>query len=627
MRYFTLLFFALVAQASLGQCPPSTAYTVVENGDLKITVRQGNLPMSAADNLAGVYFTRDGVDIPLVYTTGSWIGGYSPDQQLKLAASSYGLDGSDFFPGPLTVDGNATVSSQDCAEYDQMYVVYKAQVVRHRQFFDCLEDPDCDETIFEEQPYSIPESFFMYPANGNVAENQSLNLAPYYDYNGDGMYDPNSGDYPFFDCFDEQDGCCNELKGDLCVFTISNDKGNLHSYSNGEQIGLELQQMVYVFASPEMEDVVFNSTKYINRGTQTLSDTYLGHFLDADLGNAQDDLFGSLPDQNMIFLYNGDSFDENGFGDEIPVLSYKLLSGPPADADGLDNDSDGVIDNELLPAVYSVGDDPFNGPTSPIQFYNWISGKYFSGVNFEEDMQYPGIPDGTGDFVPADKRQSISSGPFTLTPSQEFCTTEALFYHFSDEGDIPALQGFNGLVDRADEIQAFADNCFTDCLPPSAYIMVEPNVDGDGFSFWSVATGTSYFWDFGDGTTSDEAFPHHNYESTGNYTVTLTIENECGSATGEVILDAVVSVGSVDAVAQMELFPQPASDLLSLRLEQKVQGALIRVSDMAGKSVLQAVAQGELTQINTANLANGMYILEVISDEFQVQPQQFIVRH
>ncbi|MFT5922697.1 MAG: hypothetical protein ACI8TS_002035, partial [Flavobacteriales bacterium] len=68
MRYFTLLLFFLAAHVSIGQCSPPTAYSVVVNGDLKITVRQGNLPMSAADNTAGVSFTRDGVDIPLVYT-------------------------------------------------------------------------------------------------------------------------------------------------------------------------------------------------------------------------------------------------------------------------------------------------------------------------------------------------------------------------------------------------------------------------------------------------------------------------------------------------------------------------------------------------------------------------------
>ncbi|AEH60073.1 S-layer-related duplication domain protein [Methanosalsum zhilinae DSM 4017] len=38
----------------------------------------------------------------------------------------------------------------------------------------------------------------------------------------------------------------------------------------------------------------------------------------------------------------------------------------------------------------------------------------------------------------------------------------------------------------------------------------------------------SYQWDFGDGTTSTDASPTHTYEEAGEYTVTLTVENEIG---------------------------------------------------------------------------------------------------
>ena len=40
-----------------------------------------------------------------------------------------------------------------------------------------------------------------------------------------------------------------------------------------------------------------------------------------------------------------------------------------------------------------------------------------------------------------------------------------------------------------------------------------------------------YLWDFGDGTTSTEENPTHTYESTGNYTVRLTVNNDCGDNT------------------------------------------------------------------------------------------------
>lgn len=41
--------------------------------------------------------------------------------------------------------------------------------------------------------------------------------------------------------------------------------------------------------------------------------------------------------------------------------------------------------------------------------------------------------------------------------------------------------------------------------------------------------GTSYAWDFGDGTTSTDENPTHSYSLPGRYTVTLTASNVCGS--------------------------------------------------------------------------------------------------
>jgi PKD repeat protein len=42
---------------------------------------------------------------------------------------------------------------------------------------------------------------------------------------------------------------------------------------------------------------------------------------------------------------------------------------------------------------------------------------------------------------------------------------------------------------------------------------------------------TSYSWDFGDGITSTATSPSHTFSSTGNFTVQLIAQNECGSDT------------------------------------------------------------------------------------------------
>lgn len=46
-------------------------------------------------------------------------------------------------------------------------------------------------------------------------------------------------------------------------------------------------------------------------------------------------------------------------------------------------------------------------------------------------------------------------------------------------------------------------------------------------------SGTTYSWDFGDGSTSTERSPTHKYTHSGNYTVKLTVTNSSGTFTTE----------------------------------------------------------------------------------------------
>lgn len=57
----------------------------------------------------------------------------------------------------------------------------------------------------------------------------------------------------------------------------------------------------------------------------------------------------------------------------------------------------------------------------------------------------------------------------------------------------------------------------------------EPCVLPSAFTFSNSSTGTtSYFWDFGDGFTSTLANPEHIYADSGNYTITLIVEDSTG---------------------------------------------------------------------------------------------------
>jgi len=57
-------------------------------------------------------------------------------------------------------------------------------------------------------------------------------------------------------------------------------------------------------------------------------------------------------------------------------------------------------------------------------------------------------------------------------------------------------------------------------------------VTGSGINFTNTSSGaTSFTWAFGDGEMSDDTNPFHDFVGDGEFTVTLTATNECGSVT------------------------------------------------------------------------------------------------
>ena len=169
--------------------------------------------------------------------------------------------------------------------------------------------------------YNIPTSILEYPAHGDVSKNQSYYLAPFRDVDGDGDYNPDQGDYPYYDITNElcplnYAGDPNYvpqvtmeeelmgtvsgsilvdqvLKGDLTLWWIFNDKGNFHSETQGAAIGFEIRAQAFAFATnDEINNMTFYTYEIINRSTFTLTQTYFCPWVDTDLGYAWDDYVG-----------------------------------------------------------------------------------------------------------------------------------------------------------------------------------------------------------------------------------------------------------------------------------------------------------------------------------------------
>lgn len=409
--------------AKAASCAPSSRIIQLNFNNVRAVIENGgNKWTRRASGRSGyeVPKTADFSGPNAIYTGALWMGGLSPDNQLKIAAVLYRASGrNDFWPGPLTVTGDASVDFDVCQQYDRFWQTKRSQAEAHIQWKLCSEDPECDLEVLFPNGYSIPPDFITWPAMGNVDAGQALYLAPFVDWDGDGFYNPFDGDYPDYGFNLSVEDCKSKFRedpvplfGDDNIFWIFNDKGNVHTETQGQPIGLEVQAQAFSFNSnDEINNMTFYNYVVINRGTQTLLNTYFGHFVDPDVGCSNDDFTGCDVQRGLGFCYNWSDVDEPclgavGYGGPNPpppAIGVDFFEGPFQDYDDIDNPGplqglscqeyqqqggipyngigigygDGVIDNErfgMRAFIYfnREGNPNLTDPANATHFYNYL---------------------------------------------------------------------------------------------------------------------------------------------------------------------------------------------------------------------------------------------------------------
>jgi len=354
-----------------------------------------------------------------------WIGGTDVNGQLKLAALRYRGGGVDYWTGPLIMTGNSrgTTDIEVCYQYDEHQEITRYQVDAFREWYNA----DSERRSREFDGYSIPQVILDWPAHGDASAGYDFYLAPYWDNNDDGFYNPGDGDYPFYDldgilpCGTSREFRRPRLFGDLTLWWVYNDRGNIHTETDGEAIGMEIRAQAFEFSTNDaLNDMTFYNYALINRSTFTLIETYFGMFADGALGWAWDDYTGCHVSKGVGYFYNGETVDGSGeawaYGANPPAIGVDFFEGPYQDPNGLDdcssyddqrnlicnecilngninglNFGDGIVDNErwgMRRFVYYV-----NGwcstncdPTIAPEYYNYLRGYWKDN----ERMRYGG---------------------------------------------------------------------------------------------------------------------------------------------------------------------------------------------------------------------------------------------
>ena len=436
-------------------CTPPSGSSFLELNNVKALIHTGgNLWQISGQNFSQ-YEIPKGAGTMALFTSALWLGGVDINGQLKLAALRY-RNGQDYWTGPLTTAGDATIPTEVCEQYDQHYRITKDEVKLFNEWFTAgLEDVQNGTNIQSSQfpDYQIPQGILEWPAHGDPALGQDYFLAPFYDRDQDGVYDPaNDGDYPWYDLNKEIDCKTSRtvtLFGDETLWWVMNDKGNIHTESGGDPIGMEIRAQAFAFATNnEINNSTFYNYELINRSTQTLYDTYFGLMVDVALGGPNDDYVGCDVSRGLGYAYNGDAFDEDaqgfkGYGDNPPAVGVDFFEGPYQDNDGIDNPlttdisqalnqdgipytglgigyGDGIIDNErfgmrrfLYYNNLGIGNTNQTDPITAQNYYAYLRGYWKDGTRFvyggnghpsdananasvEADFMFPGDTDPLG---------------------------------------------------------------------------------------------------------------------------------------------------------------------------------------------------------------------------------------
>jgi len=579
----------------------------------------GSLFQKKAQSSAG-YQINNGPST--IYAANLWFGGTDSNNQLKLAAQTYGMAANDstlygeFYPGPI---GNCDSASRN--NYNRLWKITQTQIDSFYDWYQCGITPGCTQ----DPNYVVPEVIMSWPGNGYQPCGHNQFIAPFNDTDLDGVYEPGDGETP-----------C--IKGDMALFNIYNDKG-LHANSGGDPINIEVRAMHYAFNSATdsiLNNTIFSDYAVINNGPHTLSNFKVGIWEDMDIGCPEDDYVGTDVSRGMIYTYNADAVDDGGcggaqpFGANPPAQGMVILNGILMDDDGVDNpltndvntayaqngipyDStgcgygDAVVDNERIGMSTSVYYDRtlpssiYGDPQVAQDYYNYMNGIWRDGTNFvyggsgnSSDPNASNIPTNfcfPGDSDPLNWGTASAGGgatvPFTNWSESSPSGSGSTPNNMGDRRVMAAIgpTTLNPFMGNLDNVKEFS----------IAHITAFPNSTNS-----SVDVLKSY---------TDHVKSLYGCDNNGMY----------GNCTSQIASNESPNIEKTNFI---NIYPNPTNNLLFIRSDKAIKS--VSLYDISGKQVLNKQINNSFGQLDITRLKNGVYILHLLDENQNSSIKQVI---
>ena len=341
----------------------------------------------------------------------------------------------------------------------------------------------------------VPTDILEWPGKDNPFISpfaDGRELAPFYDHNNDGVYNPLDGDLPIPLVENDE-----YFPYEFC-YSIYNDNNDAGIFFT-EPVGIEIHQISYVNQCGEglVDNTIFHRLKVNYKSPIPLMDARISYWEDPDVGCPQGDYVGCLPELNCSFSYNRSGVDSQSCSFAMPGNLNMIRST--------------IFPNDNLESfIYYLNagtGNPNPVQTDPQQFleyYNYMKGLWRDGTPLTSEgtgfnagnpnvvnYAYPFLPINETDWTmqnvdlqPTDMRKvsTIYAGDLQPGMSFTFDIIDLIHYGFDENleevfGDfesnisdiIAEYESFKSGTNECDNI----DICQDDCVWPGDY-----NTDG-----------------------------------------------------------------------------------------------------------------------------------------------------
>lgn len=309
-----------------------------------------------------------------VFGAAPWLSVSDPGGNLNVIAPTYSSNNEGYDYGPLDAATGLPIAT-NCQDFNHIWSISRSSVERLITDFN-------DNGVVDN---AVAPELLQWPGKGNphfaaqmgyALPNQDL--APFYDQNNDGIYDPMDGDYPVYKM-----GIATAIAEQVLWNVFHNHIDTTLSMAVSD-MKLEIQQTAYALDCGNNE--ILNKTffvhhKIISRALITHNDVRYGNWNDFDLGCSADDYVGSIPSKNTVYVYNSD------FNDDLQCGGFGQMTGygvnPPVQAVTF-------LNQTMTSAIYTINSnsDPLGDPSSGVGVDRLLSGVFTNGI--------PMTPNGSG---------------------------------------------------------------------------------------------------------------------------------------------------------------------------------------------------------------------------------------